>query len=246
MLAPSAFPPAPPRRRLVVAAASIAALCMAVVFLAALEPQASQSSQLSASRFFRSVDPELARLMSPSSATQEAANELRLSSPPPAHSTRSFSFYHRVSSRLAALMRQRQVLAEDASELNDSTLHTGVGASVAPQLPYDEAVELGTPMSLTAFQRADAALGAAHQRAAAALPVCHACVRAAAAAAQARTAASARARAAHAAEERLKAAQRKQRADAAAAAAKIARQRALIAKLQVTALQRCRVAVCIA
>jgi hypothetical protein len=128
-------------------------------------------------------------------------------------------------------MRQRSVLAEDAAELDPSPATVASGAATGA-LPYDEAAALGTSISAAAFQRIAAAASAPLARGPA--PVCHACVRAAAAAAKAKAAAAAKAAVARAAQERLQDAWQKQRADAASAAAKITRQRALIAKLQVS------------
>jgi pyruvate/2-oxoglutarate dehydrogenase complex dihydrolipoamide acyltransferase (E2) component len=158
-------------------------------------------------------------------------------------------------------MAKRGVLAEDAAELRDASPALRVPVAVPQQLPYDEAVTLGTPISASAFQRAVAAVRRAGHIGAE-VQVCHACVRAAAAAAKAKAAAAAAAskakaaaaaakakaaaaaakakaaadaknRLEKAAEEKLRTLQRKQRVDAAAAAAELARQRSLIARLQV-------------
>lgn len=205
---------------------------MSALLLIALRPQLAPSSRLSASHFFGGVDPQLAGLMSPALVAREDAAELRLS-PVSSPSSRpdSTSFYGDVSRRLARLMRQRSVLAEDAAELDPSPASVASGAATGA-LPYDEAAALGTSISAAAFQRIAAAASAPLARGPA--PVCHACVRAAAAAAKAKAAAAAKAAVARAAQERLQDAWQKQRADAASAAAKITRQRALIAKLQVS------------
>jgi hypothetical protein len=233
MLSSAAAPPfATPHYRRLAVAASATALCMSALLLIALRPQLAPSSRLSASHFFGGVDPQLAGLMSPALVAREDAAELRLS--PVSSSPRrpdSTSFYGDISRRLAHLMRQRSVLAEDAAELEPSPATVASGAATGA-LPYDEAAVLGTSISAAAFQRIAAAASAPLARGPA--PVCHACVRAAAAAAKAKAATAAKAAVARAAQERLQDAWQKQRADAASAAEKIAGQRALIAKLQVS------------
>jgi hypothetical protein len=226
-----ALPVAATHYRRIAVAVSATALCMSALLLISLGPQLPPSSQLSASHFFGGVDPQLAGLMSPALVAREDAAELRLS--PVSSSPRrpdSTSFYGDISRRLAHLMRQRSVLAEDAAELNHPPTLVASAAAMG-SLPYDEAASLGPSVSAVAFQRIAAAASAPLARGPA--PICHACVRAAAAAAKANAAAAAKAAVASAARERLQEAWRKQRADAASAAAKIARQQALIAKLQV-------------
>lgn len=231
MLAPAAS-----RRRLLVAASSAAALLFCASLLAVLRPHAAASSQLSAARFFGRVSPDLARLMSKPNDSQEDS-----AAPQPSSSSSSSNFYSDVSRTLGQLMAKRGVLAEDAAELRDAT--PALRVAVPQQLPYDEAVTLGSPISATAFERAVAAVRHA-RHIAPEVQVCHACLRAAAAAAKAKAAAAAakaKAKAAadeknrleKAGEEKLGALRRKQRVDAAAAAARLARQGSLIARLQV-------------
>jgi hypothetical protein len=240
MLAPAAS-----RRRLLLAASSAAALLFCASLLAVLRPHAAASSQLSATRFFGRVSPDLARLMSEGNDSQEDS-----AAPPPSSSSSSSNFYSDVSRTLGRLMAKRGVLAEDAAELSDASPALRVPVAVPQQLPYDEAVTLGTPISTGEFQRAVAAVRRA-RHIGPEVQLCHACVRAAAAAAKAKAAAAAAAakakaaaakataaadaqnRLEKAAEEKLRTLRRKQRADAAAAAAELARQRSLIARLQV-------------
>jgi hypothetical protein len=229
------FHPVALRPRILVVATAAAALCASALLLAVLHPQNAASSQLSAASFFSRVNPELASLMSPHSATQADVDDIDSSSSHALQSrhARSSSFYSDVSSRLNSLMRGSTVLAEDASEVR-----APVAAAPAPRpslqqhLPYDEASALGVPMSISSFEHVAAAVRGGRQQGVA-VGVCHACVRAAAAAAKAMAKAKAEARAAKAADDIVRAARRKQGGDAAAAAAALARQRGIIAKLQV-------------
>lgn len=232
MLAPAALHPLPTLRRRIAVAASAGALCVSALLLLVLHPQNAATSQLSAARFFGGVDPQLARLMSPTLVAKEDDEEVGVSPslPPPAHGPRSSTFYSDVSGSLARLMRKRDVLAEDAAELRGATAH--VRTALPPLLPYHEAAALDSPVSDTAFQRVVSTVENL-RGSASATAICHACVRAAAAAAKAKAAAAAKARAVQAAENNLQALRLKQRSDAAAAAARIAKQRALISKLQV-------------
>jgi hypothetical protein len=232
MLAPAALHPLPTLRRRIAVAASAGTLCVSALLLLVLHPQNAATSQLSAARFFGGVDPQLARLMSPTLVAKEDDEEVGVtpSLPPPAHGPRSSTFYSDVSGSLARLMRKRDVLAEDAAELRGATAH--VRTALPPLLPYHEAAALDSSVSDTAFQRVVSTVENL-RGSASATAICHACVRAAAAAAKAKAAAAAKARAVHAAENNLQALRLKQRSDAAAAAARIAKQRALISKLQV-------------
>jgi hypothetical protein len=179
MLAPHAcFQPAVHYRRNALAIAVAVILSICYIIFAVVSPETEWPSELSSERFFAQVNPKLARLMS-TKENPEQIDDPSLYLPPSMGSGSSSSFYSDVSSSLGRLMHSSDVLAEDAAELR---IDDAAAISAPLHLPYDEAAALGASMSSSAFQRVVASVNQLHQHTEADY-ICHACVRAAAAAA---------------------------------------------------------------